>query len=209
MLSTQQCSVAVDASRQLSYLRSTEGVPQARPMRIRRILYISFLLVASIATSAQEVLAPEPQAGTITGSVEDTSGAAIPEAFVTLTGKEMNEQTVRADQSGLFTLQNVRSALPLNITVRARGLAEWNSPAFTLASGQYFELINIDLKVADVETTVNAIMPEELALKQVRGEEKQRILGVIPNFCVVYDNNPMPMTTKLKYQLALDAGPTQ
>jgi Carboxypeptidase regulatory-like domain len=175
-------------------------------MRIHRVLCILLLLIVSIAARAQEISAPEPQAGTIIGSVEDSSGAAIPAATITLAGPGMSERTITADQTGFFTLNNVRSAVSLNITVRARGFADWSSPAITLAPGQYFELTNIQLTVADLETTVNAIMPEELALQQVHAEEKQRILGVIPNFYVVYDKNPMPMTTKLKYQLALKAG---
>lgn len=175
-------------------------------MRIHRVLYLSLLLITSVVARAQEILAPEPQVGTITGTVEDTSGATIPAATVTLAGTGMSGQTATANEKGFFTLNNVRSALPLNITVRAKGFAGWISPAVTLRPGQSFELTNIQLNVADVETTVNAIMPEELALQQVHAEEKQRIWGVIPNFYVVYDKNPMPMTTKLKYQLALKAG---
>jgi hypothetical protein len=175
-------------------------------MRIHRFRYLSFVLVVSIAARAQEISAPEPQTGTIVGSVEDTSGATIPSATVTLTGTGMSEQTATADQEGFFILNSARSAVPLNITVRAKGFAAWTSPGITLTPGQYFELTNIQLRLADVETTVNAIMPDELALQQVHAEEKQRILGVIPNFYVVYDKNPMPMTTRLKYQLALKAG---
>jgi hypothetical protein len=175
-------------------------------MRIYRVLHVSFFLIPSIAAWAQDISAPEPQAGTITGSVEDVSGATIPAAMVTLVGTGRSMQTSTADEAGFFTLNNVRSAVPLTITVRAKGFADWISSAVTLTPGQYFELTNIQLKVADVETTVNAIMPEELALQQVHAEEKQRILGVIPNFYVVYDKNPMPMTTKLKYQLAIKAG---
>jgi hypothetical protein len=69
-------------------------------MRIHRVLYLLFVLVVSIAARAQEISAPEPQAGTIVGSVEDTSGATIPSATVTLTGTGMSEQTATADQEG-------------------------------------------------------------------------------------------------------------
>jgi Carboxypeptidase regulatory-like domain len=175
-------------------------------MRIHRVLCLSFVLVVSIMARAQEISAPEPQAGTIVGSVEDTSGATIPAATVTLAGTGMSEQSATADQAGFFVLNNAPSAVPLHITIHAKGFADWTSPAITLTPGQHFELTNIQLRLADVETTVNAIMPEELALQQVHAEEEQRILGVIPNFYVVYDKNPMPMTTKLKYQLALKAG---
>ena len=43
----------------------------------------------------------------------------------------------------------------------------------------------------------------EVATKQVKSEEQQRVLGFIPNFYVVYDRNPEPLTTKLKFELAL------
>ena len=34
-------------------------------------------------------------------------------------------------------------------------------------------------------------------------EEKQRILGFIPNFYVAYDHNAVPLTAKMKFELAL------
>ena len=46
---------------------------------------------------------------------------------------------------------------------------------------------------------------EQLATQQVKAEEKQRVLGIIPNFYVVYDKNAVPLTTKLKYKLAFKA----
>jgi hypothetical protein len=39
-------------------------------------------------------------------------------------------------------------------------------------------------------------------MQQVKAEEKQRLLGVIPNFYVAYGVNTQPLTTKLKFQLA-------
>ncbi len=39
--------------------------------------------------------------------------------------------------------------------------------------------------------------------QQVEVEEKQRVLGFIPNFYVVYDHNPVPLTPALKFRLAL------
>jgi len=47
---------------------------------------------------------------------------------------------------------------------------------------------------------VVALTVEQLATQQVKAEEKQRVLGIIPNFFVVYD--AVPLTTKLKYELA-------
>jgi hypothetical protein len=35
-------------------------------------------------------------------------------------------------------------------------------------------------------------------------EEKQRVLGFILNFCVVYDRNAAPLTSKLAFRPALN-----
>jgi hypothetical protein len=45
--------------------------------------------------------------------------------------------------------------------------------------------------------------PEELATEQVKLEEKQRVLGFIPNFYVSYDKNAAPLPSRLKFELAL------
>jgi hypothetical protein len=45
---------------------------------------------------------------------------------------------------------------------------------------------------------------EEIATEQFRIEEKQRALGIIPNFYVVYDStNAVPLSTRLKFELAM------
>jgi hypothetical protein len=58
------------------------------------------------------------------------------------------------------------------------------------------------LQIASVQTIVNVVPTEQLALQQLRAEEKQRIAFVIPNFYVVYDQNAVPITPKLKFHLA-------
>ena len=42
-----------------------------------------------------------------------------------------------------------------------------------------------------------------MATQQVKAAEKQRVLGIVPNFYANYDSNPAPMTVKLKFKLAL------
>ena len=44
---------------------------------------------------------------------------------------------------------------------------------------------------------------EQIATEEVKIEEQQRVFGIIPNFYVVYDHNAEPLTTKLKFRLAL------
>jgi hypothetical protein len=59
------------------------------------------------------------------------------------------------------------------------------------------------LQVELAKTTVVVTQTvEEIATEQVQVEEKQRVLGIIPNFYVVYEPDPVPLTTKLKFRLA-------
>jgi hypothetical protein len=44
--------------------------------------------------------------------------------------------------------------------------------------------------------------PVELAQEQIRDEEKQRVLGFIPNFYVTYIPNAAPLNTRQKFELA-------
>jgi hypothetical protein len=175
-------------------------------MRIKFSFWILLGCLSSIHLLGQQISAPEPQSGSITGTVEDIDGGLVPGATVSIDGPAPSDhRTVTANEDGFFTLNDLRSAASLKITVNAKGFADWTSPAIILTPGQFLDMTEIHLSLADVATTVDAIMPEQLALQQVKAEEKQRILGVIPNFYVNYDKNPMPLTTKLKYQLALKA----
>ena len=78
-------------------------------------------------------------------------------------------------------------------------------PDIVLTPGQALEMTDIKLKISVVETTVVALTVEQLATQQVKAEEKQRVLGIIPNFFVVYDKDAVPLTKKLKYELAFRA----
>jgi hypothetical protein len=42
----------------------------------------------------------------------------------------------------------------------------------------------------------------DIAEDEIKVEEKQRVLGVVPNFYVSYDHNPVPLSSKQKFELA-------
>jgi hypothetical protein len=172
-------------------------------IRHRLCLLVLSMSVAS-AAAAQYVSAPEPQTGTIIGTVTDVNDATIPGATVALQGPSLADPPrVVTGDNGFFQLQHLNPGIPYHVTVKANGFADWSSPEVTLTPGQYMDLSGIRLHVA-VAVTVNAIFStEEIATQQVKEEEKQRVLGFIPNFYVVYDRNAVPLTTKLKFRLAL------
>jgi hypothetical protein len=172
-------------------------------MRILRSTLLSLCLFAPIQALCQQVSAPEPQAGNIIGTVTDTSEDAIPGATVTLQGPNASGATAQTNQDGFFTLRNIHPAVPYHVKVSSKGFGDWVSQEITLKPGQELDLADIKLTIAVVETTVSAVSQEEVATEQVKIEEKQRVFGIVPNFYVAYDPNTVPMTTKLKYKMAV------
>jgi hypothetical protein len=172
-------------------------------IRHRLCLLVLSISVASTA-AAQYVSAPVPQTGTIIGTVTDINDDTIPGATVALEAPSLADPPrVVTGDNGFFQLEHLSPGIPYHVTVKANGFADWSSPEITLTPGQYLDLTGIRLHVA-VALTVNAIFStEEIATEQVKEEEKQRVLGFIPNFYAVYDRNAVPLTTKLKFRLAL------
>ncbi len=174
-------------------------------MRIPDFLWV-FLVCFVPLTALGQVDAPEPQRGSITGTVTDAEDAAIPGAIVkVLAPATSGDHTVTSDETGSFAITDLPVAVPYEITVSAKGFADWTSPPIVLKPGQALEMADIKLTISVVETTVVAMTVEQLARQQVTEAEKQRVFGVIPNFFVVYDKNAVPLTTKLKYELAFRA----
>jgi hypothetical protein len=58
------------------------------------------------------------------------------------------------------------------------------------------------LAVASATTEVTVRPTEVVAAEQIKAEEKQRILGIVPNFYISYVRDAAPLTTKQKYSLA-------
>jgi Carboxypeptidase regulatory-like domain len=175
-------------------------------MRIGRLLCAFILSMVPFTAPGQQIDAPQPQRGSIRGTVTDVDDAAIPGATLTIDGPPGSQhRTLNSDETGSFEFKDLAPAVAYKITVSAKGFADFTSPAIVLTPGQTLEMSNIRLKISVVETTVAALTVEQLATQQVRAEEKQRVFGIVPNYFVVYDKNAVPMTKKLKYELAFKA----
>lgn len=171
-------------------------------MRIFKSLALLFLVVSTYALS-QQFSAPEPQSGRIIGTVTDTNEDAIPGASVSLIEDGVpNSPIVSTNESGFFVFNDVRPAVSYHVKISATHFGDWTSPIIQLKPGQDLDLAEIKLTLAVVETTVSAVSQEQLAQEQVKAAEKQRVLGVVPNFYVAYDPRTVPLTTTLKFKLA-------
>jgi hypothetical protein len=175
-------------------------VSKARPILL--LILAAIAIVAPLA--AQDAGTPTTQTGNITGTVTDVIGDVLSGATVVLQGAGLKDpRTVLSDDDGGFAFTKLDPGT-YHVTVTAKDFADWRSPDIVLNPGQFLILSEVKLHVAEALTTVRVEgSQEEVATEQVKIEETQRVFGIIPNFYVVYDPNPVALTTKLKFQLAL------
>ncbi|HXB62678.1 MAG TPA: carboxypeptidase-like regulatory domain-containing protein [Acidobacteriaceae bacterium] len=155
------------------------------------------------AAPAQEPSAPVPQTGSISGTVTDVNGDAIPGATVDLTGVTSSRQiTAKASDDGFFQLDDLAPGT-YHLTVSMKDFTQWKSPDLVLNPGQDLDVAGIKLAVSSSYSITAVYNPVQIATQEVHVEEEQRVLGVIPNFYVVYDSSGVPLTPKLKFELAI------
>ncbi len=147
--------------------------------------------------------APSQEPGIIVGTVVDLNNDAIPGATVVLQGPTLKSpRTVVANDNGFFEFRGLEPET-YRVKIGAQGFADWTSADLALKPGQYLILTIPRFQIATAFTSVTVgYSTNEIATEQARLEEKQRIFGIIPNFYVSYDQNAVPLTAKLKFQLA-------
>jgi hypothetical protein len=152
----------------------------------------------------QQLPAPQP-GGSITGIIVDTTGVPIIGAQVALTrGDQAATQQAVSDDDGHFSLTNLAPG-KFQLTVTAMDFAP-QAILGMLHSGETYTVSPIHLDLAATVTNVDVVVPrEEVAEQEIKEEEKQRILGVIPNFYVSYLHDAAPLTAKQKFELAWKA----
>ncbi|HTV09704.1 MAG TPA: carboxypeptidase-like regulatory domain-containing protein [Candidatus Aquilonibacter sp.] len=142
----------------------------------------------------------------INGIVSDRDGACIPGAAVSIVeDNSAYKSSSTADATGHFAFDDLAAGNTYRLTVTAPGFTAWHSQDIALEPGERLSLDNIEMKISAVETSVTAVFAERAAAQQVKGEETQRVLGVVPSFYVVYAKNPVAMPASLKFNLAIKA----
>jgi hypothetical protein len=157
------------------------------------------LLATASSQTVPKVLDTEKRSSSVTGVVIDQRGDPVPGATITLT-EPAGENPVLADENGSFTIP--ADAGTFDLQVSAPGFHRTTVHG-ELGANQQLDLgrLSLEIQTATEEVRVT-LTKEELAEEQVRTEEKQRILGVIPNFFVTYDHNAVPLNARQKYELA-------
>jgi hypothetical protein len=138
----------------------------------------------------------------ISGMVQDMTGAAVAGAEVRLTDANGSPRgMVLSDANGAFTFSPIPPG-SYRVMVNAKDFAPFQSAEIVLTARQAYEIPGIVLRVAAANTHLTVRPTEEVAAEQVKAQEQQRIIGVVPNFYTSFIYDAAPLTTKQKYSLA-------
>jgi Carboxypeptidase regulatory-like domain len=139
--------------------------------------------------------------GSISGTVLDQSGAPVAGAQVMLIRENQAPNQQIAGDDGQFSFTDIAPGA-FQLTFSAAGLAG-QTISGVLQSGEGYVAPQISLHVATSLTSVRVEPPPvEVAEMQIKDEEKQRVLAVMPNFYVSYVPDAVPLTPKQKFELA-------
>ncbi len=141
--------------------------------------------------------------GSISGTVIDRTGAVAVGAQVQLTRDDQSpKQEVLSGDNGQFAFTDLPPG-PFHLTATAPGFGTHEFSG-DLGPGQAYVVPAIMISVATAVTEVQVALPQiEVAEEQVKEQEKQRVLGIIPNFYATYEPDPAPLVPRQKFQLAL------
>jgi hypothetical protein len=157
---------------------------------------------SSLAAGAASISAAETSA-IISGSVLDANGDTLPGASVTLTSeKGAEERTSVSGNNGEFSFGGLPAG-SFRLSVTSPGMAPFVLPGIVVGPGERRAPLQISMAIAGTTTEVRVVVtPTELAQEQVKAAEKQRVLGVLPNFYSSYIWDAAPLNSRQKFDLA-------
>ncbi len=139
----------------------------------------------------------------VAGTVLDLSGATISGADVNLMHSDgTRSHHMLSDANGEFSFLEIPPGSYI-VAVNAKGFAPFTSVEFLAMDQKVYELPDISLSVATASVEVMVRPTDLIAAQQIRAAEKQRLMGVIPNFYTSYIYDSAPLTWKQKFSLAV------
>jgi hypothetical protein len=119
---------------------------------------------------------------------------------LTRADQSVDQETLSGDD-GQFSFANVAPG-SFHLTITSEGFATQSFDG-NLRSGESYVVPQIVLTIATAVTEIRVVPSQfEIAEEQIKEQEKQRPLGIIPNFYVSYVANAAPLTAKQKFELA-------
>ena len=109
--------------------------------------------------------------------------------------------TLVSETEGQFHFTKIPPG-PYLVVVNAEGFAPFASEELVVAERQAYEVPAISLAVATVSIEATVRPPDLIAAQQIKAAERQRLVGVIPNFYTSYIYDAATLTWKQKFSLA-------
>ena len=173
-------------------------------------LTIAVLLLWQLPALAQETT------GSVSGVVQDTTGAVIPNADVVVTNLDnKSERRTVSNGAGEFAISAITAGLRYQVRVSETGFATWESRPFALRPGDRMNFVDIKMQIAQateqvtVEAETNqAIKPLDTAERSdvitandlntlaIQGRDATELIEMLPGFTMVSPgvNNQAPNT---------------
>jgi hypothetical protein len=152
--------------------------------------------------SSQQQSLPVEGSASVAGTVLDASGATISGADVSLVhGNGSQFHSMLSEAHGEFGFTKIPAGSYL-VMVNAKGFAHFTSAEFAVAALQAYEIPDVSLSIASPSMEVTVRPTEFIAAEQIRAQEKQRLVGLFPNFYTSYVYDAAPLTAKQKFSLA-------
>ena len=152
--------------------------------------------------AAAQQAPPQQLPGTVSGTIHDQSGAALAGARVKLSSTDPSSpHEVLSDSDGQFAFTNVAPGT-FQLTISSEGFSA-QTVSGSLHPGENLGVPPVTLVIASTSTQVQVSLSRvDEAEAEIKDEEKQRVLGVLPNFYVTYNPAAVPFTPKQKFKLA-------
>jgi hypothetical protein len=166
-------------------------------------MYLLFCYLPGLVQAQQPGVPGQYQnQGSISGTVIDQTGTFVVSAHVMLTREgHPGDQEVMSDSEGRFSFKGIPAGA-FQLTVSATGFAPQQQQGM-LHDGEAIEVPPLSLTIAAATTEVQVrVTNYELAEEQIKVQETQRVLGVIPNFYVTYQQDALPLSPRQKFELA-------
>jgi hypothetical protein len=185
-------------------------LPGFRPASAWLGLIVAVLLLWQLPALAQET------AGSVSGVVQDMTGAVIPNADVVVTNLDnKSERRTVSNGAGEFTLSAITAGLRYQVRVTVTGFETWQSQPFPLRPGDRMNFTDIKMQVAQAteQVTVEAagsqalkpldtaersdvITAKDLETLAIQGRDATELIEMLPGFAMISPgvNNQAPNT---------------
>src|SRR5947209_9057898 len=148
----------------------------------RKIRVATMLFVAAIAVFAPLALHGQTTAGQLQGTIQDPTGAVVPDAAVSARNLETGViRTTKSNASGLFSLPDLQPST-YEVTISAPGFSTQHRTNIVLTVGAQ-QVMNVELTTAQVNSTVEVTSSApaiELASSSLGGVEDSRTTRELP-----------------------------